>query len=47
MTKALEFVNGIVWGAPALALILGIGLFLSGRTGFAQLRLFPLGAHSA
>ena len=41
MTKALEFVNGIVWGAPALALILGIGLFLSGRTGFAQLRLFP------
>ena len=41
MTKALEFVNGMVWGAPALVLILGIGLFLSIRTGFAQLRLFP------
>ena len=41
MTKILEAVNGIVWGVPALALILGVGLYLSVRTGFAQLTLFP------
>lgn len=41
MAKLLEQVNEIVWGAPALVLILGVGLFLSIRTGFAQLRLFP------
>ena len=41
MTKILELVNSFVWGAPALALILGVGLYLSIRTGFAQLTLFP------
>ncbi len=41
MAKFLGFVNGIVWGAPALVLILGAGLYLSFCTGFAQLRLFP------
>lgn len=41
MTKYLELVNGIVWGAPALALILGVGLYLSLCTRFAQLTLFP------
>ena len=41
MEKLLETVNGIVWGAPALVGILGVGLYLSIRTGFAQLRLFP------
>lgn len=41
MTKVLEYVNSIVWGAPALVLILGAGLYLSIRTGFAQLTLFP------
>jgi AGCS family alanine or glycine:cation symporter len=41
MTRILESVNAVVWGAPALALILGIGLLVSIRTGFAQLRLFP------
>ena len=41
MTKILEHVNQIVWGAPALVLILGVGLYLSIRTGFAQLALFP------
>lgn len=40
MTKALECVNGIVWGAPALVLILGVGLYISLRTGFAQITLF-------
>lgn len=41
MTAVLESVNRIVWGAPALILILGVGLYLSFRTGFAQLILFP------
>ena len=41
MTKVLEFVNSIVWGVPALILILGVGLYLSIRTGFAQIVLFP------
>lgn len=41
MTKVLESVNRIVWGAPALILILGVGIYLSFRTGFAQLTLFP------
>lgn len=41
MTKILEAVHGFVWGAPALLLILGIGLYLSIQTGFAQITLFP------
>ena len=41
MLKFLEWLNGTVWGAPTLALILGTGLYLSLRTGFAQLTLFP------
>ena len=41
MLKFLECFNSMVWGVPALALILGTGLYLSLRTGFAQLALFP------
>ncbi len=41
MHEILEFVNGIVWGAPALVLILGVGLYLSVRTGLAQIVFFP------
>lgn len=41
MTKIFETVNAFVWGAPALILILGVGLYLSIRTGFAQFRFFP------
>lgn len=41
MTKFLEQINGFVWGAPALVLILGVGLYLSVRTGFPQVTLFP------
>ena len=33
--------NRFVWGAPALILILGVGLYLSIRVRFLQLRLFP------
>ncbi len=41
MTKFLEVLNAIVWGAPALVLILGVGGYLSLRTGFPQFALFP------
>lgn len=41
MVQALEKINGIVWGGPTLCLILGVGFYLSIRTGFAQFRLFP------
>ena len=41
MERFLERANALVWGAPALVLILGVGLYISIRTGFAQLRLFP------
>lgn len=41
MTKILEAINGFVWGIPALFLILGVGLYLSIRTNFAQLRFLP------
>ncbi len=41
MTKFLESVHSFVWGAPALILIIGVGLYLSIRLGFVQLRLFP------
>ena len=41
MADFVEVATGFVWGAPALLLILGVGLFLSFRTGFAQVRLFP------
>ena len=41
MENILEKVNQIVWGFPALFLILGVGLYLTFRTGFAQIRLFP------
>ena len=37
----IEKMNGLVWGIPTLLLILVVGLFLSFRTGFAQLTLFP------
>lgn len=42
----LQTVNRLVWGAPALILILGIGLYLSIRTGFAQFRLLPAASRS-
>ena len=31
----------LVWGVPALVLILGVGAYLTVRTRFAQIRLFP------
>ena len=41
MVDILERINTVVWGLPALVLILGVGIYLSVRTGFAQFRLFP------
>lgn len=41
MTKILGLLNELVWGAPALVGILGVGLYLSLRLGFVQLTLFP------
>lgn len=41
MTKVLESVHSFVWGMPALVLIIGVGLYLTRETRFAQLRLLP------
>ena len=35
------FINGLVWGIPAMVCIIGVGLILSIRTGFIQFRKFP------
>ena len=34
-------VNNFIWGVPAMVCILGVGLLLSVRTGFLQIRKFP------
>ena len=34
-------VNGFVWGIPAMVCIIGVGLYLSIRTRFLQIRKFP------
>ena len=39
--KILQWIYNAVWGAPALIMILGLGVSLSIRTGFVQLRSFP------
>ena len=36
-----KVVNDFVWGVPAMACIIGVGLLLSVRTGFLQIRKFP------
>lgn len=46
MDKLISSVNAIVWGVPALVLILGVGIMLTVRTRFAQFRLFPLAIKS-
>lgn len=40
MTKNLERIHDLVWGVPTLVMILGIGIYLSFRTGFVQFLLF-------
>ena len=41
MSRILEAINSFVWGVPALILILGVGFYLTIRTGFPQIRLLP------
>lgn len=41
MIRFLDAVNAFVWGVPALVMILAVGVLLSIRTGWVQLRLFP------
>lgn len=41
MAEFFTRVNAVIWGAPALLLILGVGIFLTIRLRFAQLTLFP------
>ena len=33
--------NSFIWGVPAMVCIIGVGLYLSIRTGFVQIRKFP------
>lgn len=44
MLERIEAINGainnFVWGVPAMVLIMGVGLWLSCRTGFIQIRKF-------
>ena len=39
--KFLQWVNSVVWGVPTLLLILIVGIYISVRCGFPQIRLFP------
>ena len=41
MTNFLLYLHKFLWGAPALVMILGAGAYISLRTRFVQLRLFP------
>lgn len=41
MVETLEKINSAVWGVPMLLLMLGVGILISIRTKFIQLRLFP------
>ena len=45
MLNAIETINTVVnnfiWGVPAMVCIIGVGLYLSIRTGFLQIRKFP------
>ncbi len=39
--KVNSIVNNFIWGVPAMVCIFGVGLYLSIRTGFLQIRKFP------
>lgn len=41
MIGIIKSLNRVVWGVPALVMILGVGLYLSVQTNFAQIRMFP------
>ena len=46
MAEILDHIYALVWGIPTLVLIAGVGLYLSVRTRFAQLHLFPAACRS-
>ena len=41
ITRVNQAVNNFIWGLPAMVCILGVGLLLSVRTNFLQIRKFP------
>ena len=41
ITRVNQIVNNFIWGLPAMVCILGVGLLLSVRTNFLQIRKFP------
>lgn len=41
ITAVNQAVNSFIWGVPAMVCIIGVGLWLSIRTGFLQIRRFP------
>ena len=41
ITQINQVVNDFIWGLPAMVCILGVGLLLSVRTNFVQIRKFP------
>lgn len=41
ITQVNQVVNNFIWGLPAMVCILGVGLLLSVRTKFLQIRKFP------
>ena len=41
ITSINSAVNNFIWGVPAMICIIGVGLYLSFRTGFLQIRKFP------
>lgn len=45
MLQTIESINSVInnfiWGVPAMICIIGVGLYLSFRTGFLQIRKFP------
>ena len=41
ITSVNTAVNSFIWGVPAMICIIGVGLFLSLRTRFIQIRRFP------
>lgn len=41
ITKVNDTVNNFVWGVPAMVCIIGVGILLSLRTRFVQIRKFP------
>lgn len=41
ITRVNQVINNFIWGLPAMVCILGVGLLLSVRTNFFQIRKFP------